>query len=214
MKICLVTDRRRCDPIAQARQAVEAGIDLIHIRERDLDPAALALLVRAVVRIAGHAETRGQGLQGWNKTRVIVNDRLDVALACGADGVHLRGDSIAAERVRSAAPPTFVVGRSVHTREEARDAGPVDYLVAGTVFRTPSKADDAPLIGLDGLLSIVRVAAAPVLAIGGITVDRIGAIAATGAAGIAAIGLFASSEPLTSVVEAARMRFDTARSAP
>ena len=206
MRICLVTDRRQCDPLAQARKAVEAGIDLMHIRERDLDSAALAVLVRAVVRIAREGET--------GVPRIVVNDRLDVALACGADGVHLRGDSMAAARVRSVAPPTFLVGRSVHTREQARDAGPVDYLIAGTVFRTASKADDAPLIGLDGLASIVRAATVPVLAIGGITVDRVGAVAATGAAGIAAIGLFADGGPLTSVVEAARMRFDTTRSAP
>jgi thiamine-phosphate diphosphorylase len=204
MRICLITDRRQRDPIAQARQAVAAGIDLIQIRERDLDSAALAALVRAVVRIA-----RGNG-----STRVVVNDRLDVALACEADGVHLRADSIAAATVRSAAPKPFLVGRSVHTRDQAREAGPVDYLIAGTVFRTSSKPADVPLLGLDGLGAIVRAATAPVLAIGGITVERVSEIAAAGAAGFAAIGLFAGVEPLTSVAEAARMRFDTTRSAP
>jgi len=204
MTLCLITDRRRQDPIAQARQAVQARIDLIQIRERDLEAAALATLVRAVIGVTRTGAS----------TRVVVNDRLDVALACGADGVHLRGDSMTAGSVRSAAPQGFLVGRSVHTPEQARDAGPVDYLIAGTVFRTPSKPEDAPLIGLDGLASIVRAAPAPVLAIGGITVERVGTIAATGAAGIAAIGLFAGAEPLTSVAEAARMRFDTAKSAP
>jgi thiamine-phosphate pyrophosphorylase len=214
LTICLVTDRRRRDPIAQARQAVEAGIDLIQIRERDLEAGALAALVRAVVGVARAGATGGQGAPESKTTRVVVNDRLDVALACGADGVHLRGDSMAAAIVRLSTPQGFLVGRSVHTREQARDAGPVDYLIAGTVFRTESKQEDAPLIGLDGLTAIVRAASAPVLAIGGITVDRVGGVAATGAAGIAAIGLFAGAEPLTSLVEAARMRFDTAKSAP
>jgi len=212
LKICLVTDRRRRDPIAQARQAVEAGIDLIQIRERDLEAGALAALVRAVVGVARAGG--GHGPPESKTTRVLVNDRLDVALACGADGVHLRGDSMAAAIVRLSTPQGFLVGRSVHTREQARDAGPVDYLIAGTVFRTESKQEDAPLIGLDGLTAIVRAASAPVLAIGGITVDRVGGVAATGAAGIAAIGLFAGAEPLTSLVEAVRMRFDTAKSAP
>ena len=214
MRICLVTDRRQCDPIAQATEAVAAGIDLIQIRERDLEAADLVVLVRAVLRIARQGETVGHGSRPRKRTSVVVNDRLDVALACGADGVHLRGDSMSAESVRSAAPPAFLIGRSIHAAGQARDAGPVDYLIAGTVFRTASKAEDAPLIGLDGLASIVRVAPAPVLAIGGVTVDRVGAIAAAGAAGIAAIGLFAGAEPLASVVEAARIRFDTARSAP
>src|SRR5437899_11261308 len=95
MNICLVTDRRRLVPastpdhearrclLAQLRHAVHAGVDLIQIRERDLDAAALAVLVRDVL-----AAARG------TPTRVVVNDRLDVALACGADGVHLRSDSI------------------------------------------------------------------------------------------------------------------------
>ncbi|HEV3140650.1 MAG TPA: thiamine phosphate synthase, partial [Vicinamibacterales bacterium] len=111
MTICLVTDRLRQDPIAQARRAVGAGIDLIQIRERDLDAARLASIVRAIVAIA-------RGSPG-TATRVVVNDRVDVAIACGADGVHLRGDSMPADAVRAIAPRGFLVGRSVHTAEQA-----------------------------------------------------------------------------------------------
>jgi thiamine-phosphate pyrophosphorylase len=200
-----VTDRAREDPTAQARRAVEAGVDVIQIRERDLEAGALARLVRAIVRVA----------RAGGGTRVVVNDRLDVALACGADGVHLRGASMPAGRVRAAAPPGFLVGRSVHTADEARDAGPVDYLIAGTVFRTASKPGRAPLLGVDGLAAIVRAArSVPVLAIGGVTVDSVAAIASAGAAGVAGIGLFAAGEALASTVRAVRLRFDTAKTGP
>lgn len=223
MTICLVTDRRRLAPagateidarrcvVEQARCAIDAGIDLIQVRERDLEAAALAALVSAVLDAA-----RGSA------TRVVVNDRLDVALACGADGVHLRGDSIAPLEARRLAPAGFLIGRSVHTVEEAAEAEGADYLIAGTVFETSSKARGHACLGLDGLAAIVRRAAAPALAIGGVTAERIDAVAAAGAAGIAAIGLFIGASPaqrcaaigLRDIVAHARRRFDSVNSAP
>jgi thiamine-phosphate pyrophosphorylase len=189
--LCLVTDRRRLCPetvafeaarrrlIDQAKWAVTSNVDLIQVRERDLETADLARLVSDLVRVS-----RGSG------TRVVVNDRLDVALACGADGVHLRHDSVRAETVRTIAPAGFLVGRSVHGLAEAEGAGPVDYLIAGTVFPTPSKPAATPILGLDGLADVVQAVAVPVLAIGGITRERLDEVAATGAAGAAGIGLF------------------------
>jgi thiamine-phosphate diphosphorylase len=190
--LCLVTDRHRLSPgssvsfgaarrrlLEQTHWAVKSSVDLIQIRERDLEAGDLAGLVTECVRA-----TRGSG------TRVVVNDRLDVALACGADGVHLRHDSIDAAAVRALAPDKFLVGRSVHGVSDAESAGPVDYLIAGTVFTTPSKPIAAPLLGLDGLAAVVQAAAVPVLAIGGITSERLDEIAAVGAAGAAGIGLF------------------------
>ena len=188
---CLVTDRRRLCPetvafeaarrrlIDQAKWAVTSNVDLIQVRERDLETADLARLVSDIVQVS-----RGSG------TRVVVNDRLDVALACGADGVHLRHDSVRAETVRTIAPAGFLVGRSVHGLAEAQGAGPVDYLIAGTVFPTPSKPAATPILGLDGLADVVQAVAVPVLAIGGITRERLDEVAATGAAGAAGIGLF------------------------
>ena len=205
MTICLVTSRLRREPVEQARRAVEAGIDLIQIRERDLDAAALGEIVRAVV-----AAVRAAG----SRTRVVVNERADVAMACGADGVHLRADSVAAGAVRRMVRPGFLIGRSVHSAEEARAAGPVDYLIAGTVFPSESKAKDAAVIGLDGLAAIVRASPAPVLAIGGMMPDRSAAVASAGAAGIAAIGLFAGAGSLAQTVDSLRMRFDTVKTAP
>jgi len=201
--LCLVTDRHRRSVVEQCRDAVQAGVDLIQVRERDLEGAALSVLVTEVVRL-----TRATG------TRVVVNERLDVALACGADGVHLRGDSISAARARSMAPAGFLIGRSVHGADEAVRAAPeVDYLIAGTVFPTPSKPGRHEFLGLEGLTAIGRAVTVPVLAIGGVSMDRIGLVAEAGAAGLAAIGLFfEEGAGLAAVVREARRRFDSARS--
>jgi thiamine-phosphate pyrophosphorylase len=224
MTICLVTDRRRLAGghatfadarrclVAQARHAVAAGIHLIQLRERDLEAADLAAVARDLLAV-----TRGTA------TRLVVNDRLDVALACAADGVHLRGDSLPVAAARQIAPDGFLIGRSVHSVGDAAQAAGADYLVAGAVFPTASKPASHALLGLDGLRTIVSAAAAPVLAIGGITEARCDAVAGAGAAGIAAIGLFMSAEvdprasdpppcaaiPLAEIVDRARVRFDS-----
>jgi len=194
MMLCLVTDRRRLAPagapfdasrrclVAQARHAVDAGIDLIQVRERDLEAAELAALVTDLVAV-----TRG------TSTRVVVNDRLDVALACAADGVHLRADSIAVEAARRLAPHGFLIGRSLHGAAEAAQAAGADYVIAGTVFPTESKRAEQVLLGLDGLRAVVTAIQVPVLAIVGITGHRFEQVAAAGAGGIAAIGLFMGS---------------------
>ena len=198
MMICLVTDRHRRSPVEQAADAVDAGVDIIQIRERGLDDAELAAMV---TRIAGIA--RG------SHTRVVVNDRLDVAMACGAHGVHLRGDSIPPARVRSMTAPAFLIGRSVHGTEEAvAVARHVDYVIAGTLFPTSSKPGRSELLGLPGLASIAADVPVPVLAIGGITIERAGEIAAAGAAGIAAVSLFTDAEqPIKEVIRTLRARF-------
>jgi thiamine-phosphate pyrophosphorylase len=205
VRLCLVTDRRRTafrgGLDEQAAAAVDAGIDLIQIRERDLEAKALAALVTRIV-----ARARGSA------TRVVVNDRVDVALACAADGVHLRADSLPISAVRAIVPRGFLIGRSVHTPDEARAAAGADYLIAGTVFPSESKPG-APYFGAAGLREIVRASTAPVLAIGGMMIDRVPDVAATGAAGIAAIGLFAGQQLAENVAEARRL-FDSVRSHP
>jgi len=195
--VCFVTDRIRllgtrgldaegmASMAALAGEAARAGVALVQVREPDLDAKPLCDLVRACCEAVAGTDTR-----------VLVNDRLDVALAVGAHGVHLRSTSFPASEVRRLAPPPFIVGRSVHDAEEARRVaagGGLDYLIAGPVFPTPSKPG-APLLGLAGLRAVVEAVDLPVLAIGGIAADdRTTAVARTGAAGVAAIGLFAGA---------------------
>jgi thiamine-phosphate pyrophosphorylase len=186
--VCLITDRARvageADGLIECiRWASRAGVHLVHVRERDLDGGPLAALVRRCV-----AAVEG------TRARVVVNDRLDVAIAAGAHGVHLRGDSLPASAVRAVCPPGFLVGRSVHACDEAVAAverGGLDYLLFGTVFPTSSKPGRDPA----GPTTLARVAAAtriPVLAVGGVTPDNVSEVAAAGAAGFAAIGMFAT----------------------
>jgi thiamine-phosphate diphosphorylase len=190
--LCLVTDRRRlgravsASPdrwgnllILQIRSAIEAGVDLIQLRETDLAASDLFRLASTILEQVPGA-----------RTRLIVNERLDVALSAGAAGVHLRQASFAVGAARRIAPTDFLVGRSVHDVASASAASGADYLIAGTVLSTPSKA--APrLLGWTGVREIVRVAGGvPVLGIGGLTAVSMPQLAASGAAGVAAIGAF------------------------
>lgn len=185
--LCLITDRRRYGAsweralVERVAAAARDGVHLIQIRERDLDGGTLARLASACV-----AAVRG------TRTRILVNDRLDVALAARAHGVHLREDSFSAARARAVAPAPFLVGRSVHSVADVdaatRDDG-LDYLIFGTVFDTASKPGRPPA-GLAGLAAVARATSLPVLAIGGITRGRIREVVAAGASGVAAIGMF------------------------
>lgn len=221
MIVHLVTDSRSLAPGADVRRATQcllrqaafaaaAGVDVLQIRERLFEGRDLAALVADVVRLA-----RPHGM------RVVVNDRVDVALAAGADGVHLREDSVSVAAARRIAPAGFVVGRSVHTATpDAADIAGADYLIAGTVWPTRSKPSGHPRLGLEGLRALASAVAVPVLAIGGVSLDRADEVARTGAAGIAAISLF-QGEPLdgcgaidlSACVEQLRRSFDTLRSA-
>jgi thiamine-phosphate diphosphorylase len=186
--VCLITDRTRGGGGADAlvdrvARAARFGVHLIQVRERDLDGGPLTQLVRRCV----------EAVRG-TRTRVLVNDRVDVALAAGAHGVHLRADSMPAPRVRALCPPGFVVGRSVHTRDEAvavAEGGGLDYLLFGTVFATSSKPGRAPA-GLGALTDVAVAVTLPVLAVGGVTPDKVDEVVGAGAAGFAAIGMFAA----------------------
>jgi len=187
-------------------EAVGAGIDLVQIREPDLPARLLTEVVEAAVKAR-----RG------TPTRIVVNDRVDVALAAGADGAHLGARSLRAARVRPMTPPGFLLGRSIHTVEEARAVAAeqsADYLTAGTVFRSLSKPNETRLLGTDGLSAVVRAVTMPVLAIGGIDLDTIASVARTGASGFAAIRLFSDAvagSRLREIVKRAREAFDTTR---
>jgi thiamine-phosphate diphosphorylase len=207
----MITDRQRLGPHAESAlirrvaAASRAGVHLIQIRERDMPDNALLLLVaRAVEAVHG------------TRARILVNDRIDVAIAAGAHGVHLRADSVSAGRVRPLAPPGFVIGRSVHSREDvvrARGEGGVDYLLFGTVFETSSK----PGRVTTGIPDLAEAASAagplPVLAVGGVTLGTVGRLAGTGCAGFAAIGQFADcpEERLATAVAGAVFAWENPR---
>jgi thiamine-phosphate pyrophosphorylase len=188
----MVTARHQSSPesdralVDRIRAVARAGVHLVQIRQPDFEGGALTQLVTAAVLAVRDTSAR-----------VLVNDRLDVALAAGAHGVHLRGDSMPAARVRAAAPPGFIIGRSVHSPDEAHEAargGGLDYLIFGTVFSTSSKPG-VRSAGVGPLAAACASVSLPVLAIGGMAPERLAPVAESGAAGFAAIGLFADCAP-------------------
>ena len=188
--------RERAALLGRLNAAASAGATMIHVRERLLDDRSLAGFVRELVSL-----TRDTACG------VLVNDRPDIALAAGAAGVHLKGNSLAAVDVRRLVPAGFLIGRSVHSDEEAvaaEEAGGCDYLMFGTVFPSASKPDDHPIAGLDALRRVCARVSLPVLAIGGVTVGRAGGVTAAGAAGAAAIGLFSEAANIEETVKALR----------
>jgi thiamine-phosphate pyrophosphorylase len=175
--------------LAAVRAAAEAGCQLIQVREKDLSACDLAAFVR---RAVAAAQPHG--------ARVLVNDRLDVALAAGAGGVHLRSGSMPAREVRRLLarllPPDrareFLVGASTHSlaEVEAAAAGGADFVVCGPVYAPTSKNAAGPLLGLDRFAEICRRVRLPVLALGGVTAENFREPLAAGAVGVAGIGLF------------------------
>jgi thiamine-phosphate pyrophosphorylase len=185
--------------LEKIRNAAAAGIDWVQIREKNLETRALMELVRLAV--ASSRETR---------TSVLVNDRLDVALATGAAGVHLGETSLPVETVadwrRSAGRPEFLIGASCHSLEASRAAGiaGADYIFFGPIFATPSKAAFGAPQGIERLREICRSVRIPVLAIGGVTVENAHSCFDAGAAGVAAIRLFQESESVSDVAHRLR----------
>lgn len=174
--------------IACVRVATAANVDWIQVREKDLPSRALLALVRDVI---------GAGATSDAAAKVIVNDRLDVALAAGADGVHLGHTSMPVEDVvrwcRSGnAPKEFLVGASCHSISEAIDAraAGADYLFFGPIFDTPSKRALGAPQGTAELAVICAAARLPVLAIGGVSAANAQECLRAGAAGVAAIREF------------------------
>lgn len=222
MMICLVTDRRRLGAAIGARPsdwidalheqvvaAARAGVDYIQVREPDLEAGPLTALVRSLVASAGNSGAK-----------VMVNDRLDVALAAKAAGVHLKEASFLPEEVRRLVPPGFQIGCSVHGPASAAARRSADFLIAGTILPTASKSG-ADYLGWEGLAAVVEAASGqPVLGIGGMDVHSMPKLSATCAAGLAAIGAFVPGpgEPLSEFVHkrvvALRFGFDSVRRTP
>ncbi len=179
--------------------AAEAGVDWIQIREKDLAADAFSELVCEVLRCVPAA------------CRILVNDRLDLAFATGAGGVHLGEKSISVEdacrfaREREIAKG-FLIGASVHSLEAglAAQKDGADYVIFGPVFATPSKAVFGEPQGLSRLQKVCSALTIPVLAIGGITVETAKECYANGAAGVAGIRIFQEARDMSAIVRQLR----------
>jgi thiamine-phosphate pyrophosphorylase len=200
LRLMVVTDAallKGRDPVDACRRAVQGGATLIQLRLKAAAPRDLVVLARALVSAL--------------PVPVLVNDRVDVALAAGAAGAHLGQEDPPLDRLRPHVPVGFVLGISVGSPAEAERvrAWPADYWSVGPCFATASKADAGSPLGPDGFAALARLAPhpLPVIAIGGVTAGNAGALARAGAAGIAVIAAVWSASDPTSAARALRAAF-------
>jgi thiamine-phosphate pyrophosphorylase len=155
-----------------------AGCLLLQLRAKELSAREFLEWARDASRIA-----RSEGI------RLIVNDRVDIALAAGADGVHLGREDLSPVSARKLLGANAIIGLSTHDLREAREAEaePVDYVAIGPIFVTTSKDEPDPVVGLEGALSARAVVSKPLVAIGGITLELAADVLATGVDGVAVI---------------------------
>ena len=187
--LCLVTDRRACPPDelpGRVAAAISGGVDIVQLRDKQESGGPLLELAAAL-----REETRGSAI-------LLVNERADVAAACGADGVQLGEAAMPTASVRLILPKGSIIGRSVHSVEGASEAqaSGADFLLVGTMFATRSHPGEEP--SGPGLLKRIRAAGvgAPLLAIGGITADNVAQLMRAGANGAAVItAILASPDP-------------------
>ncbi len=189
-RLYLVTDRTATGgrPLAAVVEAcLGAGLGAVQLREKDLPAGELYRLAEELRRLTAR-----------HGARLLVNDRLDVALAVGADGVHLPGAGLPPEAARRILGPAGLVAVSTHRLDEARAAarGGADFVVFGPVYETPSKRPYGPPQGLEALAEVARGVPIPVFAIGGISADRVAEVRRAGAEGVAVIrALLAAPDP-------------------
>jgi thiamine-phosphate pyrophosphorylase len=205
--VCYVTDRKSLSfaaPVPSVLEKIQtaalAGVDWIQVREKDLPARKLLALAREAVRIA-------QSSAG--KARVIINDRLDVALAAGAAGVHLGGESVPPREVirwcrAGNAPTGFRIGVSCHSAQETREAenAGADYALFGPVFDSPSKRPYGLPQGVARLKEVCAAVRIPVIAIGGVMEVNAWECIRAGAAGVAAIRMFQETKSTEALAEA------------
>jgi len=183
----LVTDRAvaRRPLVDVVDECLGAGLSAVQLREKDLGAADLLALAQTL-----RDATRRRG------ARLLVNDRADVALTAGADGVQRTHASLPVAALRRIGPGSFLIGASVHSLDGARqaEAEGADFIVFGPVYDTPSKRPFGPPQGLDALARIAAAVAKPVIAVGGITPERVGPVMGAGARGVAVISAILGAE--------------------
>jgi len=167
-----------CSHIQIAKESLSGGAKIIQLRDKRRNAAELYAIAQEI-----------RSLCTQHHARFIVNDRLDIALAVQADGVHLGQDDLPLSAARLLAPRPFIIGVSVGTVEEAvlAEKGGADYLGVGPVYPTGTKADAGPAVGPGLIRSIREQVAIPIIAIGGINLTNAGDVLAAGADGIAVI---------------------------
>jgi len=177
-----------------------AGVPAIQLRERDLPTGELLSLAQEI-----HALTAPRTVP------LIVNDRVDLMLALNLDGVHLRSDSLPPLPVRQLIGPRRLIGISTHSVEDVRRAnqGGADYVVFGPIFETSSKRSFGPPLGLNLLADVCRRSSIPVLAIGGITCERVRDVRRAGAHGVAVIGALLTRDDIGEAVREFRDALET-----
>jgi thiamine-phosphate pyrophosphorylase len=196
LRVYLVTDRGATGgrPLADVVEAcLEAGVRTVQLREKDLGGRDLYHLADDL-----RARTARHG------ARLLVNDRVDVALAVGADGVHLPGTGFPIETARGLLGAGRLVAVSTHSPPDAAAAARAgaDFVVFGPVYETPSKRGYGPPVGLAALAEACRSATVPVVAIGGVTAARVPEARRAGAAGVAVIrALLEAVDPARAVRE-------------
>jgi len=202
--VYLVADRTCCrgrDLLDVVEEAVRGGASLVQLREKEAGAREFVHIARQMKRLLHSLDTP-----------LIINDRVDVALACGADGVHVGQEDMHPKDVRLLTGPELLVGLTVHTPELAREAQdlPVDYLGAGPVFGTASKEDPKPRLEPEGLARIREQTSLPLVGIGSITAGNAGEVIRAGADGAAVISAICSAQ---SPSRAAKELRDAVRSA-
>ncbi|MGB8507983.1 MAG: thiamine phosphate synthase [Pyrinomonadaceae bacterium] len=189
-KLYPVTDRRLSglSHAEQVARLADGGATLVQLREKHLSPREFYAEAAQALRVA-----RERGV------RLIINDRADIALALGADGVHLGQDDMPPEAARSLLGEAALIGYSTHNVEQARAAArlPVSYVAIGPIFATASKEKPDPTVGLDELRRVREMlgSAMPLVAIGGINRENALAVLEAGADAVAVIGALLSQEP-------------------
>ncbi len=185
----LITDRAAAarPPVDVVDECLGAGLRAVQLREKDLEVRELLALALEL-----RESTRRHG------ARLLINDRADVALAARADGVQHTHLSLPVDALRAITPAGFLIGASAHSTTEAKQAVEqgADFVVFGPVYDTPSKRRYGPPLGLAALEAAAHAVARPVLAVGGLTPERVVDVLAAGAAGVAVIGaIYAAARP-------------------